>query len=477
VSRILYIHPFLPLRDRDSGSLRLYRILQLLREDGHQISYLPHTIWSGHESYAHDLVQQGIEVLAPPDGTQNDLSVRTALSGREFDTVIISFHNFAASYTPFVRHLCPSAKIIVDTIDLHFVRERRQAQTTGDPALTAKAEQTYQAEIASYAAADALVAISPPEKEILQKELPQSTIHIVPNVHELEAVGPGYESRSGLLFVGNFWHPPNGEGITWFCQEVWPRIIRRLPTMTLDIVGQDPPPDLMRYAGPQIQIHGWVQSLDSFLKTKRVSIAPLLHGAGLKGKVGEALAAGLPVVTTSVGAEGLNLRDSQEAMVADSAKAFADAVVTAHEAPELWQRLAENGRRLISQTYTPEAVRAAVRSVVPPDRAPAAYFGVPDWNDEASLRSTTRAYIERHLLDRDSALTLGVFDFDTGEAFNRLSAIITSLGYDPTNIPDISLVPLASLDFRHLDPAVLWVPMRDDVSQPSHLQVLVMSAN
>ena len=95
-----------------------------------------------------------------------------------------------------------------------------------------------------------------------------------------------------------------------------------------------------------------------FLDSSRLSIAPLLHGAGLKGKVGEALAAGLPVVTTSVGAEGLGLATGESAMVADGAEAFADAIVCAHQSPELWNSLSEKGRSVIEGAFTPSAVRS-----------------------------------------------------------------------------------------------------------------------
>ena len=103
VSSILYIDPFLPMHDRNSGSLRLFRMLQLLSEDGHDVTFMPHTVWVDHEKYAHDLMRLGVEVLMPPEGTQTDETLTRFLTGRSFDTVIISFYNFAAIYLPFVR--------------------------------------------------------------------------------------------------------------------------------------------------------------------------------------------------------------------------------------------------------------------------------------------------------------------------------------------------------------------------------------
>lgn len=465
MARVLYIDPFLPIHDRNSGSLRLYRILQLLKSERHDVTFMPRAIFQGHEPVAYDLMNQGIEVLHPADGLHTPESIAAALSGRQFDTVFISFHSLAAMCVPIVRAQCPSAKVIVDTIDLHFVRERRQAELAGDKDLARKAEQTYQSEIAAYRSADALIAISETERATLQAELPDTEIFVVPNVHGVVESTPPFEQRCGLVFVGNFWHPPNGEGIWWFCNTVWPEVQRRIPGVTLDIVGQDPPQELKRFESPQLRVRGWVPSTEPFLNTARLSIAPLLHGAGLKGKVGEALSVGLPVITTSVGAEGLGLIHNENAMIADDPSAFADAVTSAHTSPELWKRLAENGREVIRRSYTPDVVRDAIRKILPISNQ---FFAVPDWNDIEPLRATLQGYFECNT-GKTSTLHIGVYGVDIQTATNQLVEIITGLGYDPATIPDVNLLPAPSLNFGSLNPNLVWVPMRADVPKPAHV--------
>lgn len=363
--RILVADPFLPAHDRASGSRRLFEVLRLLAAQGHEIAFFSRYRRPDDERYARELAELGIEVhagLAPGSPELGSL-----LSSRRYDAVMLSFWYLAEEVLDDVRRFAPGASVLVDTVDVHWVRERREAELHGDGALLARAEQTKERELAVYRRADTLVAVTEDDRQALLAELPGAAVHVVPNVHEPGPTAPGPDGRQGLLFVGNFRHTPNVDAVRFLCAEVFPRVREELPGATLTIVGDAAPPEVLALAGPDVTVTGWVPSVEPYLRSARVSVAPLRYGAGLKGKIGEALAAGLPVVTTSVGAEGMGLEDGAAALVADDPAAFAAAIVRLHADDELWRALSTAGPALVSERYGRGAVAPLVERLVSDD--------------------------------------------------------------------------------------------------------------
>ena len=130
-----------------------------------------------------------------------------------------------------------------------------------------------------------------------------------------------------VLFVGSFDHPPNVDAARWAAREIMPLVRERCPDAVLHVVGSNPTDQVRELAGPGVEVHGWVPDVAPMYARSRVTLAPLRFGAGVKGKVGESLAIGVPVVGTSVAVEGMHLTDGQEVLVADDAPGLADAVV------------------------------------------------------------------------------------------------------------------------------------------------------
>src|SRR5205814_10715677 len=115
--------------------------------------------------------------------------------------------------------------------------------------------------------------------------------------------GRSFADSQHLPFIGNLAHRPNSDGVLYFLREVYPLVRAALPQIELDIIG-DNPAEIAAYASPDVRVRGYVPDVEPFWQARRVFVAPLRYGAGVKGKIGEALAHGLPVVTTTVGAEG-----------------------------------------------------------------------------------------------------------------------------------------------------------------------------
>jgi O-antigen biosynthesis protein len=216
-SRVLVIDPVMPMYDRAAGSLRLFRILESLVDAGHEVTYLARN-GLGQGRYARELQQMGIDVhpVDPERAIQAGdavghprLDLPDLLVKGRFDIALISFFHVAEQYLPLLRRYSPWTRIVVDSVDLHYVRERRGAELAGDEAAIERSLVTRDRELAVYAAADAVVVVSELERETIEPLLPGVPVRVVPTVHDVvDPVAP-LSPRSGLLFVANFDHPPN----------------------------------------------------------------------------------------------------------------------------------------------------------------------------------------------------------------------------------------------------------------------------
>lgn len=401
--KILVIDPTLPCYDRASGSLRLFQVLKLMLALGWRITYLARN-GLRQETYKRELESMGIEVFAtdPEKMAKQGCSVEAPvipleqiLRARRFDVAWLSFYHIAEDYLPDIRRCSPETKIVIDTVDVHYLREQRQAELQQDEKLRQAARRTRERELAIYAQAEALITVTAADRGILAPAVPGKPIHVIPNIHELKPRKNGYAQRQGLLFVGNFNHPPNADAVRYFCREVFPKIQAAIPDIHLHVVGAHPPEEVKRLQQERITVTGYVTDTQPYLESCRVSIAPLRFGAGMKGKVGEALAHGLPVVTTAIGAEGMGLKPEQELLVADEAESFARAVIRLYQDPVLWEQLSQAGQTFMRSAYAPETVQgqlaAALEAVCPPSgRGQGSAAANPAKTDDVSLVVLTR---------------------------------------------------------------------------------------
>ena len=371
--RILVIDPLMPMHDRASGSKRLFEMLKLLAADRNAVTFVARNGQDG-ERYAAELQQLGIEVYAGDAERMREigftlkcwpLDLKQLLHDTQYDTVILSFWYVAEQYLPYIRDWSPKSRIVIDTVDVHFLRERRQAELYQDRKLLEQSVDHYRRELNIYIKADALITVTEDDRQALLKEIPLSQIFIVPNIHDLAGDVPPVDGRDGCLFVGGFGHPPNEDAVLHFHREIWPRILDRVPNARWTIVGNKPPVTVQALAGPAIEVTGYVPSMEPYLRSHLISIAPLRYGAGMKGKIGEALASGLPVVTTSIGAEGMGLQNGDGGtLVADDPEAFADHVARLYADRNLWNQLSAQGRQHIESHFTPHCIARQLKTIL-----------------------------------------------------------------------------------------------------------------
>lgn len=360
---ILLIDTAAPRPDRDSGSLRLHTLMRLLVSLGYVVTLYCEEQAPSTED-AERLRSIGVRVLPPEPGSPQWLFED---SSRYCATITCRYH-LAWPWMPLLRRALPQALHILDTVDLHHLREQREADLHRSTLRRVISALTRRHEMRAIRRADATWVVSTTERDYLFDLLPDTQIDVVPNLHESVEHVASFEERDGLLFVGGGRHPPNADAVAWLLREILPLIRARLPAVQLHVVGTGiaDAAGIVRGAHPGVTFHDHVPDLAPLLANCRVSIAPLRFGAGVKGKVTQALVHGLPVVTTPNGAEGLHLEPGIHAMVVDTASALADAAVAAHEDAALWRRLSDNGRRIMRQRFSLDTVRNTLAARLPP---------------------------------------------------------------------------------------------------------------
>jgi GT2 family glycosyltransferase/glycosyltransferase involved in cell wall biosynthesis len=351
---ILVIDHYVPKPDQDSGSLRMFQILNILRRLGHRVTFIPDNLAKTHP-YTGELQKRGIEVVYHPYIKK----VRDYLAshGALFDVVVLSRCDFARKHIADVRLYAPGSRVIFDTVDLHHLREDGEARLTGDPELRRKAQEKEELEHELIGQADETWVVSPVEQRLLQEEWPGKSIQLVSNVVHIRGSKTPFALRADFLFIGGFQHRPNTDAVLFFVQEIYPLISRRLPEAKFYIIGDKPPPEITALSTERIIVAGLQRDVAPFFDEVKLSVAPLRFGAGVKGKINQSMAFGVPVVATSLAVEGMELRDREHILVADEPEDFAEALVELYESEELWNRISENGIEKTRSLYSTEIAR------------------------------------------------------------------------------------------------------------------------
>jgi O-antigen biosynthesis protein len=363
--RVLVVDACMLTPDHDAGSMRMFEMLGLMAELGCKVVFI-----ADNREYRQPYVSQiqalGVEVLfhpflvPVPEYLENEAA--------KFDVVMLSRATVACKYVDLVKRCAPRAKLIFDTVDLHFVREERKAAlaaTTGDNSLLRAAAQRMRTqELNAMSHADLTLVVSPTEKKLLAELVPSVQVEIIATIHENMPGTKPFNERNGILFIGGFRHPPNLDAITWYVENVLPIIRQKAPQLITTIIGSNAPPSLQKFAAKDFVIAGFVEDVTEHYHNAKLSISPLRYGAGVKGKVNLSMQYGVPVVATPVSTEGMYLEDGVNVLVADSPEAFADAVIRLHTDEAVWNRLRQGGLENIERYFSRQCARAALVEIL-----------------------------------------------------------------------------------------------------------------
>ncbi len=356
-ARILVVDAETVKPDRDSGSLRMFNLLQILRRLGYKVTFMPFNLLRV-DGYTEALQRRGIEVIHAPWASDPGQFIDEHAA--EYDVLLLSRPDVARLLLARARKAAPGARIVYDTVDLHHVREEREAQLLGDATLLRKARAQRDHELELTRTADATLVVSPVEKAILEAGAPGARVRVVSNIHDVPGCAAPFAGRRDLMFLGGFGHPPNTDAVHYLLDEVLPLVHARLPDVRVYIVGNAPPESVRARAGYHVIVTGYVPDVAPYLAGCRLTVAPLRYGAGVKGKINMSMAHGVPVVATPLAVEGMDLVDGSNVLVGADAAAFADAIVRVHEDEALWRRLSE---RSIAHTERHFSFAAATTAV------------------------------------------------------------------------------------------------------------------
>jgi GT2 family glycosyltransferase/SAM-dependent methyltransferase/glycosyltransferase involved in cell wall biosynthesis len=339
--RVLVLEHCTPTPDQDAGSVSVFNILLLLRNMGYQVTFIPEDNFLYMSDYTTLLQRVGIEVLYHP--YQNSVEQHLIESGSRYDLAFLFRPAVVQKHLQSVRKYAPQAKVLFYTHDLHYLRMLREAALQNNSDKKTAALEMKQIELAAMRAVDASILVSPAEMEVLRTDLPDQKLHVLPLILDIPGTDIPFSQRNDIVFVGGFQHPPNIDAVQHFVAEVMPRLRPLLPGIRFFVVGSKPTAEIHALAGDDVIISGFIPDLTSYLNRMRVAVAPLRYGAGVKGKIGTAMAAGLPTVATELGAEGMGLTDGENIFVADDPQLYAEVIARLYKDESLWNHVSRSG--------------------------------------------------------------------------------------------------------------------------------------
>ena len=269
-----------------------------------------------------------------------------------------------ATNVPLVRHYQPKAYVIYSVADLHHVRLARQAAAEQRPELTEASQRARSVELSAARAADCVITHSEVERALLAAAVPGARIFTVPWAVPCQPGAAPFDKRHGVAFIGSYGHPPNLDAAWWLVQDVMPLVRARDPAITCILAGSSMPDGLRAVVSPGVQAIGFVDQLAGLLDQVRLTVAPLNFGAGIKGKVLDSLAAGIPCACTPIAAEGLDLPPPLDAMVGANAAHLAEVILRLHGDARLNQACREAGLAYIASRQSEARVDELMRDAL-----------------------------------------------------------------------------------------------------------------
>lgn len=360
----------IPAWDVDAGSRLTWMYLRLLVEEGFRVTFLPMNFFAA-QPYAGLLQDLGVEVLCGPE---HGLQHRAWLErhGRELHAVYLHRPHVAEAYLPHLQEHAPQARLIYQCHDLHHLREQRRHEAEGGRGEGGAAAVWRKMEERALAAADVIHTPSTFERDWISRQFPSKVVRDVPIYFWDRAPldgrptdGGELSSRSAadMLFVGGFRHPPNEAAVLWFAREVLPLVRARVPGARLVLAGGHPTAAVHALPAAGVRILGRLndEDLATAYRCARICLVPMVWGAGVKGKLIEALAWGAPVVSTPVGAEGV--AGIEEAVaIASTPQDFAAAVIELLLDDAVWRTRRQAGLNLVARSFSAQRAQEIVRA-------------------------------------------------------------------------------------------------------------------
>jgi glycosyltransferase involved in cell wall biosynthesis len=357
VSRVLIIGFVWPEPNSSAAGSRMVQLIQLFQQNGFEVTFASAAMDS---DYMVDLDALGV---AKQSIVLNCSSFDAFI--QELNPSVVLFDRFMIEeqFGWRVAAYCPDALRILDTEDLHCLRLARQKAVKTHCVFTADAlleEPVAKREIASILRCDLSLMVSEVEIELLQSvfKIDAALLYYLPLVFEtITAKGQlhslAFDQRQDFVFIGNFLHEPNWDAVQYLKDFIWPLISIELPKVNLRIYGAYSSQKVLQLHQPKSNFHimGRAADAQEVVGEARVVLAPLRFGAGIKGKLLEAMQCGTPSITTAIGAEAMHGSLPWNGFVAEEPEIFASAAVRLYKEVEIWQQAQQNGFIIVENRY------------------------------------------------------------------------------------------------------------------------------
>lgn len=351
--QLLYIDQYVPFYDKDAGGKSAYMYLALFVKLGFKVTFIGDD-FTKHEPYTTKLNQQGIEVLYG-NYYRNNIQEWLKENLEFFDYVYMERPQVAKRYIDLIQKYS-QAKTIYFACDLHHIREYREYQLTHERAKLKSSKRWKKIEYELFAKADVGHVVGTYEQKIMQNEFPNKPIRNIPiYIYEnmRDNANQDFEKRKDILFVGGFGHAPNIDAVLWFAEKVFPKILTKYPNMKWYIVGGSVPDVISNLSDNHVIVKGYLsdEDLQELYDQCRMAVVPLRVGAGVKGKVVEAAYFQIPLVTTTIGAEGLDDKIGNM-VIEDNSNKMADVINNLYENYETLYKMSAAGEVFIQRYFS-----------------------------------------------------------------------------------------------------------------------------
>jgi len=360
---IIVVDHYVPQYDKDAGSRTIYQYLKLLVEMDYNVKFIGDNFYK-HEPYSTELEQMGIEILY---GTYylNHWKDWIKLNSKHIDFVFLNRPHISIKYIDFVKNYT-DAKIIYYVLDLHFLREMREYKITGDKNLLKSSNEWKEKELGIMSKSDVVFTLSTDERDIINNELDSQKAVISPIFYfdELKFNEVNLNEKKGIIFVGGFVHKPNEDGVLWFAEKIYPKILKEIPDCVFTIIGSNPTEKIKSLESKNIHVTGYVtdEELLNYYKSRKVCVIPLRFGAGVKGKTIEAMYNMIAIVSTSIGTEGLE-NICEYVKSADEEDEFANMVIEMYNNNKLNDKIISKYPNYINKYFSHDGALALFKKI------------------------------------------------------------------------------------------------------------------
>jgi|GEM_PF-3900470 len=367
--RIMVISPRLPRYDVGSSNVRVHHILKLFVEAGHSVELVYYSDTASDARYIKEWQHQLDVTRLPGDGAT--LIGHVHFAKRKPDIVWVTnlwdpnSLDSAYRFTKWVKETHPEIRVVIDTMDYHCKKYLRKYETSGNQTDMVLAQEFARLEKLAYPMADRIVTVTADEAENISSAIDGCQCSVIPNIHLPLEETPEFENRQHICFIGSLQINHNADAVKWFISEVWPVILREDPGTEFHVMGFNN--GLFKEeleANPGVKVIGYVRNAEEAVSAYRVLVCPMLYGAGMKGKLGTAAAAGTPFVTTTVGAEGFEFRNGIDCYISDDAAEFARQCVTLMNDSCRWHELKSAMVNKFTAEYSPAAVGPRLEAIL-----------------------------------------------------------------------------------------------------------------